>query len=170
MSSDGMDLDDVGWIGLLGGYRVPYDPRNALRRLEGEAADSAWQELWTELHHQGDVGEASYAAVPHLVRIHGARGVPDWNTYAIVATIDLARLNGRNPALPKQHQEAYHAAWQRLVTIGIEELRVAEDPILVCCLIGVIAMGKGQRTVGRLAIDFDEHERQEILNKIDEIT
>lgn len=66
MSFNGMDFDDIGWAGLLGGYRVPYDPRNALRRLEGGDAEAAWQELWAELYHQGDVGEASYAAVPHL--------------------------------------------------------------------------------------------------------
>jgi len=49
-------------------------------------------------------------------------------------------------------------------------LTAAEDPTLVCCIVGVIAMGKGQRSVGRLAIDFDEDERQEILDKADGIT
>jgi hypothetical protein len=27
-------------------------------------SSKAWDELWNELHHQRDVGEASYAAVP----------------------------------------------------------------------------------------------------------
>jgi hypothetical protein len=169
MRSDGIDFDEPGWTGLLGGYRVPYDPRAALRRLESGDAEPAWQELWNELHHQGDVGEASYAAVPHLVRIHAARGVPDWNTYAMVGTIEIARLNGHNPELPERHQAAYHAALQQLGIIGVEELKAAEDPTLVCCIIGVIAMGKGQRSLGRLALDFDEDERREILVIADRI-
>jgi hypothetical protein len=60
-------LDDRKWKELLGGYKVPYDASHALRRLERGA--DAWKELWEELHHQGDLGEASYAAVPKLVRI-----------------------------------------------------------------------------------------------------
>ena len=43
------------------------------------------------------MGEATYAAVPHLVRIHRKGGIADWNTYAIVAIIELAREKGDNP-------------------------------------------------------------------------
>ncbi len=46
------------------------------------------------------MGEASYALVPHLVRVHQTSGIVDWNTYAIVATIELARVKGNNPAVP----------------------------------------------------------------------
>jgi len=83
-------------------------PRDALRALEARPdTSSAWQELWAELRHQGDIGEASYVAVPHLVRIHAHRGVPDWNTYALVATIERCRLRGRNPAVPQKLRSAY---------------------------------------------------------------
>ncbi len=34
MSFDVMSLDDPGWAQLQRGYRVPYDPRQALRALE----------------------------------------------------------------------------------------------------------------------------------------
>ena len=54
------------WAGLCGGYRTPYDPRNAIGKLREGDAKAAWDELWQELHHQGDVGEASYATVPLL--------------------------------------------------------------------------------------------------------
>lgn len=71
MSIAGLDFGDERWPGLRGGYRIPYDPRSALCSLEqGKDVEAAWQELSTELYHQGDVGEASYAAVPHLVRIY----------------------------------------------------------------------------------------------------
>src|SRR5712692_5753945 len=166
MSDLGMDFDDEGWLGLLGGYRVPYDPRGALRSLEeGNDMENVWRELWNELHHQGDVGDASYAAVPHLVRIHAARGVPDWNTYALVATIDEARREGCNPDIPSGMREAYESAWRDLVDIGLRELQDAEDPTLICSIIGVVAIGKGQYTLGRFAVSFTEDERKEILAK-----
>src|ERR1700761_4252414 len=139
-----MDFQDQRWAGLAGGYGEPYDPRAALRRLEeGKDVDGAWEELWNELHHQGDVGTASYAAVPHLVRIHAIRQTADWNTYALVATIEAARRNDQNLPIPPDMQEAYESAWRDLVNIGLRELRDAEDPSLVCSIIGVVAIGKG---------------------------
>ena len=164
-----MNLDDPQWSRLLGGYRVPYDPRKALLALErADAADSAWEELWTGLFHQADVGEASYAAVPHLVRIHAARGVADWNTYAPVAAIEIARHSGHNPELPASLSDAYQAAWRELVTIGLRDLATAEDPTLVTSILGVIAIGKGQFTLGQLAVEFDESERREMIETMDQ--
>jgi hypothetical protein len=165
-----MDFDDPKWSRLLGGYRVPYDPRKALLALEraGET-DGAWEELWNELHHQGDVGDASYAAVPHLVRIHARRGIADWNTYALVAIIEEARRNGHNPELPANLRGAYEAAWSDLLKLGLREIERAEDPALVVSIIGVIAIGKGQLTLGRLAVTFTEDERLEMIKAIESV-
>jgi hypothetical protein len=68
-------LNDHRWTMMTGGYRTPLDPRPLLSKLES-ARDTAavWAELWDELHHQGDVGDASYAAVPHLADIYRRRG------------------------------------------------------------------------------------------------
>ena len=164
-----MNLDDPQWSRLLGGYRVPYDPRKALVALEqGDETESAWEELWNELFHQGDVGEASYAAVPHLVRIHAARAVADWNTYALVAAIEIARRSGHNPELPASLSDAYQAAWREIVTLGLRDLETAEDPSLVTSILGVIAIGKGQFALGQLAVDFDESERREMIETMDQ--
>jgi hypothetical protein len=164
-----MNLDDPQWSRLLGGYRVPYDPRKALLALErADEMDKAWEELWTELYHQGDVGEASYAAVPHLVRIQAARGAADWNTYALVAAIEIARRVGHNPELSANLRDDYRAAWRELVKLGLRDLESAEDPPLVTSILGVIAIGKGQFTLGQLAVDFDESERQELIQTIEQ--
>jgi hypothetical protein len=89
-------LEDARWSNLTGGYRTPLDPRPLLKRLETDSdTTEVWQELWDELHHQGDIGEASFAAVPFLVRNYRKRGVLHWNTYAIVAIIELARGEGK---------------------------------------------------------------------------
>ena len=75
-----LSFDDERWKHLMGGYKIPFDPRPSLRKLENQQdAASAWEELREELHHQGDVGNASYAAVPELVRIHRCGAAADWN-------------------------------------------------------------------------------------------
>jgi hypothetical protein len=84
---------------------------------------SAWEKLWQELHHQGDVGEA----VPELVRVHRMRGVPDWNTYALVATVEEARHSGRNPAVPDWLLPDYEAAWRVLETLALAEFPAADS-------------------------------------------
>jgi hypothetical protein len=160
-----MDFDDVRWNGLEGGYRTPYDPRNALRLLE-ERIDTpaAWDELWNELHHQGDVGEASYAAVPHLVRIYSASGSPHWNTYSMVATIDLARRNQeRNPSLPPYLTAEYDAALRQLAELGLRELPSTTDKYLVRSILAILAIWKQQFVLADLAADFDDEELTEIL-------
>src|SRR4051812_25566368 len=110
-----LPLDDPRWSQLKGGYRVPYDPRPALARLLDDD-DGVWDEFWQELHHQGDVGEASYATVPHLVAIHRERDVPDWQMYAIIGTIEQCRTAGRNPPLPEWLEASYWAAWREVTT------------------------------------------------------
>ena len=70
-----VSLNDEFWDHLTGGYKTRFDPRSHFARLEaGEDVENIWHELWEELHHQGDIGTASYAAVPHLVMIYKKLG------------------------------------------------------------------------------------------------
>ena len=151
-----LPIDDPRWNDLEGGYRTPYDPRGALARLE-PAADGgpAWDELWNELHHQGDVGTASYAAVPHLVARHTT---PGWRTYGLVATIELARDHAGNPAVPTMLESSYDAALQELASKACLELRDASDPNHIACLLAAVALAKGRRTTARLLLEYDEAE------------
>ena len=45
---EGRGLEDGRWSTAAGGYRIPYDPRPALRILDdGGDAEAAWRELAT---------------------------------------------------------------------------------------------------------------------------
>jgi hypothetical protein len=156
-----LSLDDSRWSSLTGGYRVPIDVRPLLRQLEA-APDprSAWEALWNELHHQGDVGLASFAAVPHLVNIHQVRGAVDWNTYALVATIEFARGVGGNPDVPAWGRADYESALRRLAEIGLVELPRAKDETATRAILSVLAIAFGARAHGRVLLEFD---RDEIL-------
>jgi len=166
-----LSFDDPRWTQLKGGYRTFYDPRPALKQLEaGTDTEEAWHRLWEELHHQGDVGEASYAAVPHLVRIYRERGVPDWNTYSIVGTIELARGEDilpsqgkrKNPEVPAWLSDGYFQAIRNLFEIGLKELPTVRDPDTVRGILSIMALHKGARTYGRLLADYSEAEMLEI--------
>jgi hypothetical protein len=157
-----LNLDDQRWNNLKGGYRLPFDPRSLFRKLElSEDVENAWAELWGELHHQGDVGEASYAAVPHLVRIYRQRGIADWNTYAFVATIELARGQGKNPKVPDWLESDDFAAIHELAKIGLTEREGTTDPDQVRGILSMLAIDKGTRTYGRVLLNYSEEELDE---------
>jgi hypothetical protein len=154
-----LSLDDNRWNNLTGGFRMNCDPRPLLAQLESEETrETAWHGLWEELHHQGDVGEASYASIPHLVRIHRTSGVVDWNAYAIVAIIELARGKGNNPEVPTWLEEDYHRAIRELAEIGVAEIWRTEDPEAERAILSVIAIAKGLRTHGRFLLKYSEDE------------
>jgi len=157
-----MAVDDRQWAELCGGYRTPYDPRNAIGRLSNGDA-TAWAELWQELYHQGDVGEASYAAVPLLADLHEVRGIADWNTYAIAASIEEARQMPHNPSMPHWLLDAYNEAWRKLQALATTELPVATEAELIDSIIAVLAFGKGRVSLGRMAMLGDD-ERKELLD------
>lgn len=159
-----LDFEDKRWTELLGGYRVAYDPRPALTRLEaGRNMDGVWSELWNGLHHQGDVDTASYAAVPHLVRIHRARDVPDWNTYALLGVIAIASRAPRNPAIPMWLREGYDTAWAEIVGLAVHDLARSSEVLLTRSALGVIALARNLARLGEAALRFDEDELDEMI-------
>jgi hypothetical protein len=158
-----LSLDDKRWTEMKGGYRIPFDPRPILHRLEsGTDIKRCWEELWQELYHQGDVGEASYAAVPHLVRIYKNRGMIDWNIYVMVSAIELARNVGNNPDVPSWLRQGYVDAINRLALTGLVEFPQANDIETVRGILSNIAIWKGARTYARFIVDFSEDELNEL--------
>ena len=158
-----LSLDDERWQQLKGGYRVPFDPRPLFEKLKsGHDEKKIWEELWNELHHQGDVGEASYAAVPHLVRIQRDRGSLDWNVFAIVAVIELARKEGMNPDVPEWLGVGYFRAIQELAESGAAEVMRCSDPDTIRSILSVIAIAKGLRMHGNFLINYSEEEMRQI--------
>jgi hypothetical protein len=159
-------FDDERWNHLRGGYKTPFDPRPSLRKLESQQGTAdAWQELWEELHHQGDVGEASYAAVPELVRIHRGGSVADWNLYGMVAIIELARTESQNPEVPDWLHDDYFRSIQELAQMGAREILSAEEAETKRAILGVIAIAGGLRTHGRFLVEYSEDELSEMESR-----
>lgn len=146
---------------------MPLDPRPMLRRLEtDEDTSEVWKELWNELHQQGDVGDASYAAVPYIVQAYRQRGVVEWNTFVIVAVIELARKQGKNPDVPGWLAEDYFGAIRELATMGAADIMRSNSPEDVRGILSVIAIERGLRTYAKFLVDYSEDELLEIESRV----
>lgn len=159
-----MELSEDGWSRLQGGYRSPYDPRNAIRQLRRKDSQAVWDELWQELHHQGDVGDASYAAVPEIVRVCRDWIEQDWNAFALIATIEEARGSPKNPPLPDWLKPAYEATWVDLEELALKAFPNATDDALICSILAVLALRKAQPGLSRMSL-LTEAERQQMLDE-----
>ena len=156
-----LSLDDPAWRLLEGGYHAPYDASLALRRLE--AGENAWDELWHELHHQGRVGQASYAAVPHIVRIASLQRRGDWQPYALVSVVEVERHSKTNPPIDPTLEAAYARAIQELGELALSELRDTTDPLVIRSALGAIALSKRLPKIGAFLAMEDESEIDEYM-------
>lgn len=160
-----LSFDDPRWRSLAAGYRVPYDPRSALQALSSDFTDeAAWKELWSELHHQGNVGEASYAAVPTLVVLAEAAPKRDWNLFALTATIEVERHRRDNPDLPHWLAPLYRDAWAALSRLALSEAAGATDPFVVRTTVCVVALARGALRLGAYLNTIDESDIDEALS------
>lgn len=154
---------DYDWLGLDGGYRIPYDPREAIIELKDKQySDKAWDKLWNNLHHQGDIGVASYAAVTALVELNVKQDL-GWNLYSLVSCIELCRFNNKNPNLPDWLSDDYKEALQQLLEIACKRFVEVQNETEIRAMLGYIAIAKGNYKYGELMSYYSEKEISEIF-------
>src|SRR5215216_4821811 len=135
-------LSDQRWKDFDGGYRDKYDASVPLARLESDVGelDSIWSELWENLYHQGDVGVASYAVVPHIARIVRSRKILDFNPFALTVAIELARGRGQNPEPPDWLREDYNQALREIAKYGCDNLDGEWDSGILKSVLALVAI------------------------------
>ena len=95
---DVLSLESTEWGELTHAYGPATNIPDLLRRLANEPGPSEhreqepWWSLWSSLCHQGDVYQASYVAVPHIVDVPDALGAHRLPTLAGVTVADLTRI------------------------------------------------------------------------------
>jgi hypothetical protein len=111
-----LPLDDPSWSNMEHAYGAASDIPGLLSQLaaspepQQNADAEPWFTLWSSLCHQGDVYTASYAALPHIVRIGlDAAGEIDFSFMLLPTSIEVARATGRGPDVPPELAEAYAA-------------------------------------------------------------
>lgn len=149
-------LEDPRWRDFKGGYKLPYDASGPIRRLLADGgSEELWEELSNELHHQGDVDQASYAAVPWLVEFVRLSPAIDWNALALIAVIELERPRHRNPKPLRVLADAYRTAIRSLpaILVGHSDQDWGEETtqFAVTC----IALARGRRWLSRAYFELD---------------
>lgn len=157
-----LELDDPRWSTLEGGYRgTLYDASIALKKLEladnKQTVNQIYQELWNELHHQGDVGLASYYSVPHLVRIAKQKQIVDYNILGLVSVIEIQRHKG-NPLLPNKLKPNYKKAIEDLAELAKLAMNQDWDLDLSTTALTAIALAKGQIKLANAILNMDSED------------
>jgi hypothetical protein len=90
----------------------------------------------------------------------------DWNTFAIVAVIELARKEGKNPDVPGWLEEGYFSAIRELAKLGAADILRAKNPEAARAILSVLAIERGLRTHERFLINYSEVERPDSESRV----
>jgi hypothetical protein len=164
---DLLPLDDPHWATYRGGFRWPYDVVPLIHGLQREGtSDKSWDLVWEELHHQGDVGEASYALVPYLVEYQSHYRELDERLFHYCVVVDLARPGNKNPAIPPELEFSYAKAIRKLPVIGTELIRGGCSEAVVMGVAAATALAAGHRVLARAYIEFGRADALEYLRNL----
>jgi hypothetical protein len=154
-----MDLNDVRWKDLEGGYKTPYDASYSLKRLNEtddlKEAKVIINELYDELHHQGDVGLASYYAVLHLIKIASVKPLFIVDILGLVVTIEIAR-HFNNPKIPQDIEVDYALAIKRLGELSNVLIDTDWNLETTTVALAALALSKRQINIAKAILTFDD--------------
>lgn len=157
-----LDLASTRWGELTHAYGAAADIPALLQQLEADPRgphtdyrDEPWFSLWSSLCHQGDVSTASYAAVPHLLRIAATvSDLPTTNYFLLPTCIEIARLTNRGPAIPHDLAAAYQQALQQLHTLACQHAAAAWDEELSRTIAAALVVTKGHAKLAEVILEL----------------
>ncbi len=164
-----MDLDNKIWSTIDGGYKIPFDasiPLNQLRSTnDPKVTADIFADLWDNLHHQGDVGLASYLAVPQLVTICIEKKSFDWNFVGLCVVIEHCRQAEHNPKLLTEYNDIYFNALKKLEQYLLDNFKSIKEPTTLRLTLSLFATLSGQADLGKAIENLDEDVIQEFLGQ-----
>jgi hypothetical protein len=156
-----LQLDSPKWSDLRHAYGSAADIPAMLHELEqfppneGSEAPPYFM-LWSSLCHQDDVYTASYAVVPHIIRIlASAPSRAHWDFFLLPACIEIARAKGRGPEIPAELRDDYFAALRRIPALAAAAAESQWDEGFCRTVTAAIAVAKGQPALGEAILELD---------------
>jgi len=162
-----LKLDNPKWTELKNAYGDFYNPVKILKKLEtSNNHEKLWKELWDNLHHQGDINDASFACVTYLIQIQNKNHKFDWNFYSLVAAIEIERRRKNNPEIPGWLIVDYFEALKKLFEIGYQDLIESDDTLMIRSILSVFALLKSDHKFATLLLNIEESEIEDYLNDL----
>jgi hypothetical protein len=159
-----LEFNDPRWATLTHAYgsaaNIPSLLTKATEDMRpGHQPGTTWFELWSALCHQGDTYTGSYAAVPHLVALAPEYlNRKQYDPLFLAACIELARLEGRGPAIPGELTPAYSEAIDRGRDLAQESIASAWDADSEAAIRASAAAFAGDIAGARAILDADLEE------------
>jgi hypothetical protein len=126
-----------------------------LRSLPDSAGEAEpWFGIWSALAHQGDVFDASYAAMPHVVEaLSLSPGAAGFDFFMFPAWVEVCRVNG-GPPIPEDLREGYFAALARVPDLVATAARQPMTTEKLTCAVAAIAASKGQTEIAEVILEL----------------
>jgi hypothetical protein len=119
--------------------------------------DEPWFSLWSALCHQGDVYDASYAALPHIVQIGiEASGSIDTGFFLMPACIEIFRTSGRGPDIPPDLEKAYFKGLRGLHECAYRHASDVWSSSMAQSVAAALAAATGQLGLADALIKLDD--------------
>lgn len=153
------------WATLKGAYKIPYDASVQLKKLKNnpQELNEVFPDLWENLHHQGNVGLASYYAIPQLINICIDKNSLNWNFIGLCVVIENCRHSKHNPTLPKELEENYYQSLKEFREYLLANFKNIKDESLHLAL-AFLATLNGQPQLGKVIERLDTDMIQEFLD------
>lgn len=153
-----LPLDSPRWDELEHAYGQASDIPDLLRQLasvpSSDADQEPWFSLWSALAHQNDVYDASFAAVPHVVRVLATSPLTaDFSYFQFPAVVETWRQQG-DVAIPDDLKADYFAALAALPTLVAQAADREWDGGFLACALSAIAAAKGFATVSGVLLEM----------------
>jgi hypothetical protein len=162
-----MDLDNPIWNTLTGGYKDRYNASLPLKKLAAASRQSDFEpildDMWVNLHHQGDVGTASYLAIPQLVSICISKKSLHWKFIGLCVMIENCRLDKHNPEIPKEFEDEYFNALTILESYLLQNIKSITDQTSLRLSLALFATVNGQPGLGKAIEIMDDDLLAEFL-------
>ena len=152
-------LESPRWAELKTAYGSAGDIPALLRSLEffpehKDNRDGPWFSLWSALAHQGDVYSASFAAVPHIVRIlESDPRKADFQFFAFPASVEICRQR-KSVLIPADLEADYFDSLKRLPSIAATALADSRDETFIRAALSAIAAATGQVEMAEVILDL----------------
>lgn len=162
-----LSLDSKKWSELKHAYGNASDIPNLLRQLEtlpsSEGDKEPWFSIWSSLAHQGDVYSASFAAVPHVIRV--LRQAPenaDFTYFQFPAWVEVCRQK-HSVEIPKELEADYFSALSELPSLVAASAEREWDSNFLCCALAAIAAAKGFGSVAEAVQEINPEVAEEFM-------
>lgn len=144
-----LSLDDKEWLELEDAYGSAQNIPSLLSAVEADpspkrnAEQEPWFSLWSALCHQDTVYSASFAAVPHLLRIASAASWPfAWDLIGLSICIEIARVRD-SVEIPSNLEPEYTAALRQLPDLVCQRAHCAWDHVFTQVGTAALALYNG---------------------------